>query len=161
MAPLVGRLAQIIERRRKRRISSCRYVFHSKGQYMARTDGGLLDRLYDAWYRGCERAGLPGRTQKVRGVVKPVPRAERVIPYDLRRTAVKNLRAADVPERVAMEISGHKTRAMFDRYGIVDERDMRNAFGAVAEYVKGLPKTRRIVALAPRNSDKDSSKGGK
>jgi integrase len=151
--PLTGPLAEIIERRRKRRTPACRLVFHANGSRMVRENGGLLDRLYDSWFRACEAAGLPGRTRKVRGVVQPVPRAERVIPYDLRRTAVRNLRAAGIPERVAMEITGHKTRSMFDRYGIVDERDMRNAFEAVGAYVAALPKTRKVAVLRRPKAD--------
>jgi integrase len=104
-----------------------RHVFHNEGQ--------AIRNFYHAWRSACNRAGLAGRML-----------------HDFRRTAARNYVRAGVHERVAMELLGHKTRAIFDRYNIASEQDLREAAEKIASAPVGqaLGKTAEVFPLTDR-----------
>ncbi len=47
--------------------------------------------------------------------------------HDLRRSFITNARRRGILESVVMRMSGHRTRAVFERYNVVSEDDLRDA----------------------------------
>jgi integrase len=90
----------------------CPWVFQRNGRQMK--------SFVKAWQRACRTAGVAGR-----------------IPHDFRRTAVRNLIRAGVPDTIAMKMTGHKTRSVFDRYDITSEADLAEASRKLQALVTG------------------------
>jgi integrase len=122
LLPLQGELLEIIERAKQTRQLSCPYVFHDNGQ--------SIGDFRKVWKRACKQAGLGT-----------------IIVHDLRRSAVRNMVRAGIPERVAMSLSGHKTRSVFDRYNIVSEADLARATQRLQAHLEEQPRVPVVVPI--------------
>jgi integrase len=120
---LAGDLKEIIVRRLAKRLPDCPFVFHRGGK--------PVKSFTKAFKTACESAGLKG-----------------IVPHDMRRSAVRNLRRAGNDEHDCMEISGHKTRAIFDRYDIIDEDDQRRTLERQQEYKRQqIEQGRKVIPI--------------
>jgi integrase len=94
------------------------YVFHENGRPL--TDSMKAKR----WKTAAKAAGLPS-----------------LVFHDLRRSAIRLLVRSGVSERVAMDVSGHKTRSVFDRYNVSASADMLEALNRQAQLIATMPES--------------------
>jgi integrase len=111
--------------------------------------GKPIREFRKAWRKLCIAAGVGHRiccacqnvvTDSECSCGSRVLRYEGLMVHDLRRTAARNLRRAGVAEGVIMKMGGWKTRSVFERYNIVDQRDMRDALSKLAQQQQELRK---------------------
>jgi integrase len=138
--PLIGETGELLKMERSRH-PGCEWVFSRDGK-------NPMGSLRKAWKTACVRTGL-GRflCRKCGGEVDAKrrcamcqarcknPRYAGLIFHDLRRSGVRNLDRAGVPQHVAMKISGHKTDSIYRRYNITSSRDLKEAGRRVNAYV--------------------------
>ena len=145
--PLAPRALAIVQGvlARRREGETCPFLFHSAkcGHWTRRHRAGepCLGRMQSEWERACSAAGVPcGRKQG--GFVF----------HNARHSAVTNMSGAGTPDSVATTITGHRSLAVYKRYGIRQASVQLAAMEKVEEYVRGLSGSEPTPALGRKAS---------
>jgi integrase len=131
--PLEGKLRDLVERRWVAREYADKDDVTRISPFVFHADGQPLGDFRKAWATACKKAGYPGK-----------------LFHDLRRTAVRNMIRAGVPQSVAMSVSGHRTISMFLRYDITSDADQREALRRVEQHLAEQPKRGNVSNIRPK-----------
>lgn len=98
-----------------RRAIMCKWIFHHDGKalfYLNEKQGQKRPSAYfqNAWNKARLKAGVPN-----------------AIPHDFRRAAITRYEAEGISRKVAMQLSGHLTESVYDRYNIPDLSNLKQA----------------------------------
>ena len=132
--PLIPELRALLERRQ----AITRRCERAQARIIARVFhryGKPIKSLRRAWKTACRGAGGPGL---------PL--------HDLRRAAVRNLERASISRSVAMKLTGHKTEAVYRRYAIVAESDLRDAGAKLTAVLGTTPESAPLSDNSRDNS---------
>lgn len=130
--PIEGELRDIVDRRRAAQVWEDTQGNARFSEYVFHLDGSPVGDFRKAWKTACKGSNVAKHF------------------HDLRRTAARNMIAAGVPQSDAMQITGHKTDAMFRRYAITDEAQKRDAISRTREFVAAAAANRKVVAMRPK-----------
>ena len=144
--PLTGALKDLIERRWQGREYRTPENVTGISLRVFHENGVPVGDFRKAWATACAKAKVPGK-----------------LFHDLRRTAVRNMIRAGVPQTVAMSISGHRTVSVFNRYCIASDADRREALIRTEAHLAAVSSVRNVAAIAGhgQNTDKPAPETGR
>jgi integrase len=145
-------LMEEMEALHRKRQLGCPYVFHR--------DGKPIKGFRKSWISACIKVGLCEGMKDKEGnpiVIKMKNGGEKVVKiptkifHDFRRTAIRDMVRSGISEKVAMTISGHKSRNVFERYNIVNDQDLREAALKFQDYQER--KSTTVGILTPKQGE--------
>jgi integrase len=113
-------------------LTACLFGKAPEDYVFSRNGGTPILDFRGRWDALCEAAGLDG-----------------LLFHDLRRSSVRNMVRAGVTESVAMRISGHRTRSIFDRYNVTSEADLTDAARKIEA---GAESSYNLATMAPQHT---------
>ncbi|MFZ0883909.1 MAG: site-specific integrase, partial [Candidatus Acidiferrales bacterium] len=126
---IAGELCDVISRREAAALAAQREatpgvvpIKPEREHFIFNRDGERITEFRKAWASACKRAGCLDSEGEPR------------LFHDLRRSGVRNMIRSGVPQSVAMKCSGHLTTAMFRRYDVCNETDLKMAAESVQRY---------------------------